>query len=339
MHIDYRPGDNDNNLLRKILERLNTGISLVSSGDVPEGVPLVAVANFPLLQQVYGAVSVNNFPATQPVSVASLPLPAGAATEATLRKIEPDPYFHASVYQDVAGRAAAAWHVLGRRAGFNSTSVLQDVAEYLTGNIFVPLNGTETLEVVSSSIQDDPALPGTGTHSVTIVFLNTSYAIVSATVNLNGTTPVNLGGTRMLFVYYMEATAGGSGETSVGNIDLRIAGGGAIQERITAGGNRSLSGRFMVPDGYSAFISGWHVTTQGVNFTADARLRATPGTGTRFVFQDSLFCSGNGGTVDTELPWIKKPARSIIKPSIFASATGATNRVDIDFTILLLAEP
>jgi hypothetical protein len=33
---------------------------------------------------VDGAVSVSNFPATQPVSVAALPLPAGAATEATL---------------------------------------------------------------------------------------------------------------------------------------------------------------------------------------------------------------------------------------------------------------
>lgn len=34
-----------------------------------------------VLATVSGAVSVNNFPVTQPVSVASLPLPAGAALE------------------------------------------------------------------------------------------------------------------------------------------------------------------------------------------------------------------------------------------------------------------
>lgn len=37
---------------------------------------------------VDGAVSVTNFPATQPVSAAALPLPAGASTEATLALIK-----------------------------------------------------------------------------------------------------------------------------------------------------------------------------------------------------------------------------------------------------------
>jgi hypothetical protein len=71
----------------------------------------VAVSNFPATQPVSGTVAVSNFPATQPVSgtvavsgvagtvlvdgsavtqpvsVASLPLPSGASTEATLAAV------------------------------------------------------------------------------------------------------------------------------------------------------------------------------------------------------------------------------------------------------------
>ena len=42
----------------------------------------VSVGNFPATQPVSGTVSINNYPLTQPVSVASLPLPIGASTEA-----------------------------------------------------------------------------------------------------------------------------------------------------------------------------------------------------------------------------------------------------------------
>ena len=44
----------------------------------------VNVGNFPASQTVTGSVSVSNFPATQAISAASLPLPTGASTEATL---------------------------------------------------------------------------------------------------------------------------------------------------------------------------------------------------------------------------------------------------------------
>lgn len=75
-----RPGDTDNNLLRKILDRLNEGLTLFGEqGELPIDVEIVAVANFPVVQHVEvinwpatqninGVISVANFPATQPVS-------------------------------------------------------------------------------------------------------------------------------------------------------------------------------------------------------------------------------------------------------------------------------
>lgn len=47
----------------------------------------VTVSNFPATQPVSGTVDVSNFPAIQAVSAAALPLPSGAATEATLASI------------------------------------------------------------------------------------------------------------------------------------------------------------------------------------------------------------------------------------------------------------
>lgn len=47
----------------------------------------MSVTNFPASQTVSGTVNVGNFPATQPVSAASLPLPNGAASQATLAQV------------------------------------------------------------------------------------------------------------------------------------------------------------------------------------------------------------------------------------------------------------
>lgn len=50
--------------------------------------PSIEISSLPPVEvSTLPAVSVNNFPATQPVSVAALPLPAGAATETTLAAI------------------------------------------------------------------------------------------------------------------------------------------------------------------------------------------------------------------------------------------------------------
>jgi hypothetical protein len=128
---DYRPGDSEVPILRKILNRLGqlVGFGPPSGGggeisigpvtltasdieigaveikdgstdtrakirtddpqpsdeglvvrNIPSGTQDVEVTNFPATQNVV----VMNFPATQPVSAVALPLPAGAATEATL---------------------------------------------------------------------------------------------------------------------------------------------------------------------------------------------------------------------------------------------------------------
>jgi len=88
-------------LLQTISTNTSSGggtASTVTVDNFPSTYPVtgtVAVSNFPATQPISGAVTVSNFPssypvtgtfwqATQPVSAASLPLPSGASTEATL---------------------------------------------------------------------------------------------------------------------------------------------------------------------------------------------------------------------------------------------------------------
>jgi hypothetical protein len=242
----------------------------------------------------------------------------------------------------LSGSNARTFRVLGRREGFNSTSILQDVGEWLgsTFNVFPELAGTEAMEVVSSDAQDDDSPGGTGTRSVRIVYLDTSYVIQVADVALNGATPVGLGAVRMLFVYWMEALTGGSSEVSVGNIDLRTVAGSVIHERISAGGNKSLSCRFMVPDGFDAYVSRWEISTIGTS--QDARLRATVSSYdhsliSRYVFVNTYMTASDGSSLRVE-DYFKCPPRAKIKVSTYSGATANTNKIQSAISVLLIAQ-
>lgn len=140
---DYRPGDSEVPILRKILNRLGELVGFGPPGDVTIGpVTLTAsdieigavelkdgstdtrakirtdnpaptdeglvVRNIPSGTQ---DVSVTNFPATQPISAVSLPLPTGAATEATLATRLSESAFQARI------------NTLGQKTMANSTPV------------------------------------------------------------------------------------------------------------------------------------------------------------------------------------------------------------------------
>jgi hypothetical protein len=327
---------------------------------VTQSVP-IAVSNFPATQPVSGSVAVTNFPASQNVVVTNAPSvavnnfpehqPVHIYDSVTndpvtvvgghLSTLSVPHEFEISEEGNYDGREAYIWRLLGRRAGFNSTSVLQDVGEWLATSIdsFPVLTGAETLELVSSSTADDNSPGGTGTRTVRIVYLDTSYAIQSVDYPLNGTVPVVVAES-MRFVYWMEALTGGTSEVSEGNIDLRISGGGAIHERITAGGNRSLSARFMVPDGFTGYIRSW--AGEAINTTQDMRLRATMSTydqtlSSRYVFQATMYLGASGERQDP-LPWVKIPARCRVKVSTIPGAAAAGNRVGCNFDVLLIAD-
>ena len=237
------------------------------------------------------------------------------------------------------GRDAKVFHIMGQREDWINTTAFQDIAEFLdppSGFVFPELVGNEALELVSSSASD--GVGGVGTRTVELVYLDTSYDMQSVIFTLNGLTPVPVMGYNVLHPLWLEARSGGTSEVSVGNISLSVQGTGVVHERITAGGNRSLSARFVVPAGYEALIPSWD--THAIRHPMDCRLRATirsynRALCTRYIFQDlaSLGADQNG---EHALPFLKFPARCKIKASAVPGAISSGPRLDVSFTVILI---
>jgi hypothetical protein len=371
--------DNERSLLMKILRRLNlsaavspgvpasnvtvtnTPLAIDFDGTQPVNVvgqPHVLVDNMPLTQPVSGAVAVINFPANQTVNgtVAVSNFPATQSVTGTVGVAGLDftvcghlnsmavPFefevAHEGLYRETgANKAAFIYRMHGRRAGFNSTSVQQDVGEYLgtSLDLFTELTGVEALQLVSSSAND--TVLGSGLRRVRISYLNTSYVLAFVEYDLNGVTPITVA-ERMLFVYCMEAVTGGVLEGAAGNVDLRVTGTGVVHERINTNSNRSRSARFMVPDNYKAYLMGWSAYSVGT--TMDARLRATTvsfcnGLNFRYLVKSNMLLS-SGQNATQDLVYRQLPARAKCKIAVIPGAAPVANRIDTEAILLLVQD-
>ena len=144
------------------------------------------------------------------------------------------------------------------------------------GTYSFPTSATTT--TISSSSADDTSA-GTGARTVFVEGVDATYALVSETASLNGQTGVNLT-SQYLRVNRMTILTAGSGGTSAGSI---YVGTGTVTTGVPAvtlnrtgtSSNESEAAFYTVPDGYSAYITRW--TMSSSNPTAN--------TATRFVLR------------------------------------------------------
>lgn len=144
------------------------------------------------------------------------------------------------------------------------------------GTYSFPTSATTT--TISSSSADDTSA-GTGAQTVLVEGVDATYARVSETASLNGQTGVNLTN-QYLRVNRMTILTAGSGGTSAGSIYVgtgTVTTGvpAVILNRTGTSSNESESAFYTVPDGYSAYITRW--TMSSSNPTAN--------TATRFVLR------------------------------------------------------
>jgi len=216
---------------------------------------------------------------------------------------------------------AKTFVIAGRKDGISS-SVLDDLSQ-IPGTTVLPVAGGIQLEAISSNPGDASA--GVGIQTLEIHYLDTSGLEQSETVTMNGTTAVTTVSTDINDVQWIHAKTVGSSGISVGNISLQSVGGGTVFEYILAGGNQSLSGRYVVPTGITGYVFGWR--SSSIVKQVDFRLRATverfdraliPGV---FLFQDpAVTIDATTGFVP--LPWLKMPAGATIKISGISQAAG-----------------
>lgn len=110
---------------------------------------------------------------------------------------------------------------------------------------------TETWEILSTDANDTSA--GTGARTVGVFSLDGDYVAQSETVSMNGTTPVTLTGSHFRTDTAIVLTADPSASnTNIGNLIIRVSGGGTERMRIPAGVGNCKSLIFTVPAGKTA---------------------------------------------------------------------------------------
>jgi hypothetical protein len=106
------------------------------------------------------------------------------------------------------------------------------------------------------------------------VGLDSTFAVITETVTLNGTTAVPTALLTWFRILYMEVMTVGSGGQNAGAITLRVLSAGATREQIPIGYNMSTSCRTTVPLGKVFYMTGWIVSHQELA-ASRYRLRAT----------------------------------------------------------------
>lgn len=239
------------------------------------------------------------------------------------------------------GKEARVFQILGRRAGFTSTSLPNDAKEFDNAVALEPIYSAATLDIISSSASDTNTA-GTGVRKVKVVYLNNLDTIVeSADINLNGTTLVTSVVTNVNQVLWVEATDVGSNLSAVGNIRLRINGGVIEVEQISIGNNKSLSSHFKVPVGFTGYVFNWK--THAINNDQNARLVATVDSLTRtlstvFHAQANSSVASNTNSGIIYVPFIKFPALTQIKVNTISAGTASTVQIDTSYVIVILAD-
>lgn len=253
------------------------------------------------------------------------------------------PDLSVNYWNNLNGLTAHYYSILAsRHLGFVNTTDLGDVCDYLdtTQSLMnVPTSG-QTLYLNSTSAND--AAAGTGAQTIRTVYLDASGNQAVRTDTLNGTTAVSIG-TGYTAIQWMESATVGSGTAAAGNITISSTNGAATVattfDMITAGGNRSLSGRYKVPTGYSAYIIHWAVDAIGT--TMDSRLRVDAFADDRtlsagvFHFKDRIFLPSNTSSSEVEMHYMKCPAGSTIKVSVIPGSAAANRSVDAGFHIIV----
>ena len=195
------------------------------------------------------------------------------------------------------------------------------------------------LKISSSDANDTSA--GTGARTVFIEGLNSSYAVVSETVILNGQTAVNTTNSYLYVNSFYVVTTGSGGENA-GNIN---AGTGTVTsgvpavlyDIIAAGYNNRTTGHYCVPAGYTGYM------VEGL-FSAGQATGSTSVTG--FLKQhglDNIVRVGAVATVNNsaavflfQLPYAIPEKNCVGATAIGASAN---NAVSSYFNILLIKNP
>lgn len=256
------------------------------------------------------------------------------------------PDFLAASQRSVNGKRTKDYLIHGRRnQGWSSTSVPGDIVNYLDTSQARcnPVVLGTTYYLRSSSVQDGPG--GTGALTVRIVYLDANGDMQKVDVATNGTTGVNLGA-GFSYIQWMSVLTAGSSGAAVGNLTIStVAGAPTVAqtvEYIQALETRSRSGRFKIPRAHTGYLHTWVAASIGganQDMSIEATVSEYDGDLTSvFRPMGNAYLANNISSPNLELHWRSVPALGEIRLTSIPTATGAGNRADAAFSLLLVTD-
>ena len=194
------------------------------------------------------------------------------------------------------------------------------------------------IAIVSTSTDDASA--GIGARTLTLIGIDGSYDIVTETVTMNGTTPVNTANS-YFFVHRCFVATAGTSATAVGTITGTQASATPATEvlRLMIGYNQTQNAQYMVPRNYTAYINVPQVTMQTVTVNLTMDIGCFKKTfGGVYRIQIDFLLLGSGDTFQGKnfgAP-LKFEAKSIILWKCISASAAAD--VIVDYGIWLVAD-
>ena len=157
-------------------------------------------------------------------------------------------YLQAIAEGDITG------HTLISKTGYGPAATAAETTLWNPGTAYVFPTANISVEVISTSANDDGSPAGTGANTVVLNYLSSDYNVHTTTLTMNGTTAV-AGPTDFFRTNEFYVTSAGSLKRAAGVISLRLVGGAAtVYDQIAAGYNASRNSVYTVPLGKIVYI-------------------------------------------------------------------------------------
>jgi hypothetical protein len=254
-----------------------------------------------------------------PCSVSGLPLPTGAATEATLisgsqrTKITDGTNNVAVLTADAVGtEAGLAVRQVGRSVMISESEYYLELSDHTGSGVCwgetttnsttmklistntvgqLTTTGINTFTVVSSSSSDNTS--GTGARTLLVISVDSNGDKAAHTITLTGTTAVSVPRTNVVAIEYMEVLTAGSGFANAGLI-AAIANGTTLMTML-ATANTTQTGVHYTPSGMKCYIYNLAASTKGNSIYIDLYKSAYMATGVKMIqLLPSMRCTTTG---------------------------------------------
>lgn len=241
------------------------------------------------------------------------------------------------------GFAAAAGQVTGLApvyvSAYNLSAGTSEEDVWFNGGTITWLTAAVQMDVVSSDVNDDGnPTTNTGAQTIRIEYLDSNFDEQTEDVTLNGTGTVTTTASMLRINRAYVLTAGTYHGTNVGNITIRVTGGGALQANIEAGAGTTQKSHYTVPNGKAAYLIRFDLnvdSTKTTNFRMWALENADditqPYTGAKQLIHRVTGISGTHSETLRSFP--RFPAKTDIWWTSEAGAASTDLEVDYDLAL------